>query len=182
MVPNHLNFDQDAQNSSTDNRMNHEETLPVKLFNVLEFIRLHHPHDPDLAPTIISWEPHGTGFRVHDPKKAEDRILPRFFNVRRYASFHRLLNFWGFTRLAGSQQRGGPRHYILEEDNTHNNTSSSNDGSFYYYHEMFHRSKAFLCQSIRRHLYLPSFNLTSTIEREQPEYHPGQGRQIEDDE
>ena len=82
---NHLNFDLHIQNSSTDDRMNHEETLPVKLFNVLEFIRLH--HDPDLA-TIISWEPHGKGFRVHDPKKAEDKILPRFFNVRRYASFH----------------------------------------------------------------------------------------------
>ena len=179
MVLNHLNFDLHIQNSSTDDRMNHEETLPVKLFNVLEFIRLH--HDPDLA-TIISWEPHGKGFRVHDPKKAEDRILPRFFNVRRYASFHRLLNLWGFTRLAaGSQQRGG-RHYILEEDNTHHNTSSRNDGSFYYYHEMFQRSKAFLCQSICRRLCLPSFNLTSTIEREQPEYHPRQGRQIEDDE
>ena len=163
MVQNHLNCDQDTHNSSTHDTMNHEETFPVKLFNVLEFIRL---QDPDLA-TIISWEPHGKGFQVHDPKKAEVEILPSFFNLRRYSSFHRQLNLWGFTRLAGSKKQEGGRHCIEEE----NKNVSSNDGSFYYYHEMFHRSKAFLCHSIRRRLRLPSFNLTSTMERKQPEYH-----------
>jgi len=175
MVQNNLSFDHDTHNSNInsninsstrDDRMtNEEQTFPVKLFNMLEFIRLH--DDPHLA-TMISWESHGKGFRVHDPEKAEETILPRFFNVRRYSSFHRQLNLWGFTRLARSQRREG-LHYI-EEDNKSScsisSSSSSNDGSFYYYHEMFQRNKAFLCQNIRRSLRLTSFNLTSTIKRQ----------------
>ena len=45
-------------------------------------------------------------------QECRSRDPSNFFHSRRYSSFHRQLNLWGFTRLAGSkkQQEGG-RHY-----------------------------------------------------------------------
>ena len=100
-----------------------KEPFPVKLFNLLAIVDL---YETDLA-SIISWQPHGRCFRVHDQKKAEELILPRFFKQRLYSSFRRQLNLWGFTRLNQPNFDGGA-----------------------YYHEMFLRSKPFLCRIIGR--------------------------------
>jgi len=97
--------------------------FPVKLYHILEYIDL---HEPELAK-IISWQPHGRCFRVHDAKKMEELILPRFFNTRHYPSFRRQLSFWGFTRLGqNGPDQGG------------------------YYHELFLRGKPYLCRHINR--------------------------------
>jgi len=98
------------------------EPFPVKLFKLLEFADL---QDPDLA-SVISWHSHGRCFRVHNPKKSEE-FLHRFFNQNKYSSFRRQLNLWGFKRLTQNGADNGA-----------------------YYHEMFLRSKPFLCRSIRR--------------------------------
>jgi len=99
------------------------ESFPVKLFKLLELADL---QKPDLA-SIISWHSHGRCFRVHNPKKAEEFILHRFFNQNRYSSFRRQLDLWGFKRLTQNGADSGA-----------------------YYHEMFLRSKPFLCRSIGR--------------------------------
>jgi hypothetical protein len=97
--------------------------FPVKLYHILEYIDL---HEPELA-NIISWQPHGRCFQVHDAKKMEELILPRFFNTRHFPSFRRQMSFWGFTRLGleGPDQGG-------------------------YYHELFLRGKPYLCRNINR--------------------------------
>jgi len=100
-----------------------KEPFPVKLFNMLEHIDL---HEPELS-LIVSWQPHGRCLHVHDQKKAEEAILPRFFNQRKYSSFRRQLNLWGFKRIT---QPG------------------SDNGA--YYNPMFLRSKPFLCRGINR--------------------------------
>lgn len=77
---------------------------------------------------IISWQPHGRCFKVHDIKAFENEVLPHFFpQQRKYASFRRQLSIYGFKRLlkTGSDQNG-------------------------YYHEMFLRGKSYLCRLIPR--------------------------------
>ena len=91
--------------------------FPEKLFNILQYIDI---YEPELAQ-IMSWQPHGRCFRVHNIKQFEAHVLPRFFKHNKYASFRRQLNLWGFKRLF---------------------QKSGDNGA--YYHELFLRSKAFL--------------------------------------
>lgn len=97
--------------------------FPVKLFRLLEIAAL---YEPELAQ-IMSWQPHGRCFHIHDPKRAEKEVLRRFFKQTKYSSFRRQLNLWGFKRLV---------------------QSGSDNGC--YYHEMFLRGKPFLCCGICR--------------------------------
>lgn len=96
--------------------------FPMKLHNMLEHIA---QHEPQLS-SIVSWQPHGRSFIVHDINKFAEDVLPRFFQQRKYASFQRQLNLYGFTRLTKGPDRGS------------------------YYHELFLRSKKILCRGIVR--------------------------------
>ena len=98
-------------------------SFPVKLFQMLEHIDI---AAPELAP-IISWQPHGRSFRVHDVEKFKECILPEYFNKAQYPSFTRQLNLWRFKRIKGR----GP-----------------DCGS--YFHEMFLRDRPFLCHGMNR--------------------------------
>jgi hypothetical protein len=96
--------------------------FPMKLHNMLEHISL---NDPTLAE-IVSWQPHGRCFLVKDIKTFTSDVLPRFFQQRKYASFQRQLNLYGFNRITKGPDRGS------------------------YYHELFLRSKQILCRGIQR--------------------------------
>ena len=74
---------------------------------------------------IVSWQPHGRCFVVHNPKAFGD-ILSNHFKVSKLSSFQRQLNLYGFQRLTRGKDRGG------------------------YYHELFLRGKVFLAQNIER--------------------------------
>ncbi len=97
--------------------------FPMKLHDMLEHIQ---SDEPELA-SIVSWQPHGRCFLVHKPKDFADHVLPRFFQQKKYASFQRQLNLYGFSRIT---RQGADR------------------GS--YYHEFFLRGKKFLCRGINR--------------------------------
>jgi len=97
--------------------------FPIKLFNMLEHIDLQEPR----LSSVISWQPHGRCFLAHDQKRCEELVLPRFFNQKHYSSFRRQLNLWGFKRITQSGPDNGA-----------------------YYHELFLRSKTFLCRGINR--------------------------------
>ena len=49
--------------------------------------------------SIIQWCPHGRAWRVVQPKKLEEYILPTFFRHSNLSSFMRQVNGWGFRRL-----------------------------------------------------------------------------------
>ncbi len=101
-----------------------EAPFPVKLFKVLELIDA---HEPELA-VIMSWQPHGSCFCIHDPEKFQDTIIPRFFfENETYSSFLFQLKLWGFKSL--------------------NLTGPFSGG---YYHELFRRECPFLCRGITR--------------------------------
>lgn len=96
--------------------------FPIKLHDMLEHIQ---NQEHELAH-IVSWQPHGRCFLVHKPKLFADKVLGRFFQQKKYASFQRQLNLYGFNRITKGPDRGS------------------------YYHELFLRGKKFLCQGINR--------------------------------
>jgi hypothetical protein len=46
--------------------------------------------------SIISWQPHGTAFRVHQPDEFARIVMPRYFQQTKYKSFQRQLHIYGF--------------------------------------------------------------------------------------
>mmetsp|Transcript_25494 Transcript_25494/g.37807 ORF Transcript_25494/g.37807 Transcript_25494/m.37807 type:complete len:339 (-) Transcript_25494:222-1238(-) len=99
--------------------------FPEKLFKMLRYIDL---QEPELA-NVISWQPHGRCFLVHDVPSFESIILPRFFGHNRNSSFLRQLNLWNFKRLR-------------------NKRKGMDYGA--YYNEFFLRSKKFLHRNMSR--------------------------------
>eukprot|EP00980_Cylindrotheca_fusiformis_P020273 scaffold7330_cov146-Cylindrotheca_fusiformis.AAC.12 len=93
--------------------------FPLKLHSMLEAVEqagLEH---------IVSWQPHGRCFIVHDQQEMVN-ILVKYFKVSKVSSFQRQLNLYGFQRLTKGRDKGG------------------------YYHELFLRGKVFLAQNIHR--------------------------------
>lgn len=95
--------------------------FPVKLHHLLE-------QESSAIVHIISWQPDGRTFRVHDKKAFEKKIQNLYFDQSCYASFRRQLNLWGFIRDA-------------EHDGMH-------DGV--YFHPLFQRGDKELCYSMER--------------------------------
>lgn len=96
--------------------------FPMKLHEMLDHIAL---YETELS-SIVSWQPHGRCFLVKKIKEFSRDILPRFFDQKKYASFQRQLNLYGFNRITTGPDRGS------------------------YYHEMFLRGKKILCRGIYR--------------------------------
>ena len=96
--------------------------FPTKLHNMLDHID---EHESELS-SIVSWQPHGRCFLVKDIKQFTKDVLPRFFEQKKYPSFQRQLNLYGFNRLTKGPDKGS------------------------YYHELFLRSKKVLCRGIQR--------------------------------
>ncbi|CAJ1954840.1 unnamed protein product [Cylindrotheca closterium] len=93
--------------------------FPLKLHSMLEAVQ------SEGLEHIVSWQPHGRCFVVHDAKKFV-AILEQHFKISKVSSFQRQLNLYGFQRLTKGQDKGG------------------------YYHELFLRGKIFLSQNIQR--------------------------------
>ena len=75
---------------------NDAQIFPVKLMHILQLIDT---KEPELAH-IISWQPNGTTFRIHDKTQFEKLVRERgFFNQKSYSSFRRQLNLWGFKKI-----------------------------------------------------------------------------------
>lgn len=65
-------------------------TFPAKLHDILS--------RPDLDD-VVSWLPHGRGWRIVDQSQFVDRVMPHFFTQSKFASFMRQVNGWGFVRV-----------------------------------------------------------------------------------
>jgi len=99
--------------------------FPVMLYEMLEQIELCGPEE---FQDVVAWQPHGRCFKVRDIHKFEESVLPRFFqHQKKFASFRRQLNLYGFKRLC----RPGP-----------------DNGA--YYHQLFLRARPYLCRSMAR--------------------------------
>ena len=66
-----------------------KETFPTKLHTILS--------NPQYR-NIISWLQHGRSWKVLDPKRFQEEIVPKYFRHRKLSSFMRQVNGWGFYR------------------------------------------------------------------------------------
>jgi hypothetical protein len=94
--------------------------FPWKLHDMLERI------EEDGYAHVVSWQPHGRCFVVHNPTKFVTEVMPIYFNQTKFASFQRQLNLYGFSRLTTGRDKGG------------------------YYHDAFLRGMRQLCQNMTR--------------------------------
>lgn len=93
--------------------------FPVKLHSMLDKI------EADGLAHVVSWQPHGRCFVVHKTKEFM-KLMPKYFNQSKIASFQRQLNLYGFNRLTSGIDKGG------------------------YYHELFLKGKVSLAYDIHR--------------------------------
>ena len=76
---------------------------------------------------IVSWQPHGRAFAVHEASTFVKKVMPMFFRQSKISSFQRQLNLYGFCRLTGK---------------------GSDQGA--YYNEYFLRGRADLASKVHR--------------------------------
>jgi len=95
--------------------------FPQRLHSLLQDVEL------SGKESIVSWQPHGRAFRVHDRKEFVKAILPQYFDHSNILSFHRQLNLYSFRRITFGIDRGA------------------------YYHDMFLRDEPLGCQGMERH-------------------------------
>eukprot|EP00531_Pseudo-nitzschia_arenysensis_P006472 CAMPEP_0116122016 /NCGR_PEP_ID=MMETSP0329-20121206/3995_1 /TAXON_ID=697910 /ORGANISM="Pseudo-nitzschia arenysensis, Strain B593" /LENGTH=801 /DNA_ID=CAMNT_0003615847 /DNA_START=137 /DNA_END=2542 /DNA_ORIENTATION=+ len=73
--------------------------FPKMLYNMLEDCTFDERYSH-----IVSWQPHGLAFKVHNRDELE-KILSRWFREK-YESFRCLLEQWGFLKLTRGKDRG----------------------------------------------------------------------------
>jgi hypothetical protein len=95
-------------------------SFPIKLHAILDQV------EEDGLSHVISWQPHGRCFVIHNPKEFTDHVMPKYFRQTKLTSFQRQLNLYGFSRLTIGKDNGG------------------------YYHELFLRGKVFLAKKMSR--------------------------------
>lgn len=61
--------------------------------------RLHQILSEPLYANIITWMPHGRAWRLLDKDRLISEVIPSFYVCKKYESFTRQLNGWGFKRL-----------------------------------------------------------------------------------
>jgi len=102
------------------NGTNLDHNFPMKLHYMLTSI------ETDGQANVVSWQPHGRCFMVHNLKEFVASMLPLWFRQSKFASFQRQLNLYGFQRITQGRDKGA------------------------YYHEYFLRSRPLLAQKIVR--------------------------------
>jgi HSF-type DNA-binding len=97
-------------------------TFPMKLFHMLVHL------ETAGYTNIASFQPHGRAIRIHDPRRFQTDVLPRYFpDNKNVGSFLRQLNIYGFRRMI--------------------NVGPDRDS---YYHAMFLRGRPDLCSILER--------------------------------
>ncbi|KAK1741541.1 hypothetical protein QTG54_008019 [Skeletonema marinoi] len=86
-----------------------KQTFPFKLYHTIEWAS-----DSEFS-SALSWSPSGNAFVVHDREVVVEHIIPNFFDHKKWRSFTRQLNLWGFKReLRGPTPRGEILSPILQ--------------------------------------------------------------------
>jgi hypothetical protein len=83
------------------------QAFPGRLHTMLEMASQNNFED------IVSWQPCGKAFKVHDTKRFAESIMPTYFNQTKYKSFLRQVNIYGFQRLIRGAENGAYTHNFL---------------------------------------------------------------------
>ena len=91
--------------ATNDNFISHP--FPSKMHDMLQYAEASGLED------VISWQPDGTAFKVHNPDALVNIILPKFFRQTKFKSFQRQLHLYNFERIWEGPNRGGYRHQLF---------------------------------------------------------------------
>lgn len=116
--------------------------FPERLFDLLEDIDTY--QKPHLA-SILSWDPNGRNFTIHDRVAFPKSIQNKYFNQSKFASFRRQLNLWGFERVC-EDGKGKETSWSDQESSS----SSHHLGGGSFYHPLFQRHDRSLCSTMKR--------------------------------
>lgn len=75
--------------------------FPYKLYKILESREF---------DDIISWQPNGRSFILHDTQGFVDSVMPKYFKQSKFRSFQRQLNLYEFERIIFGPDTGGYFH------------------------------------------------------------------------
>jgi hypothetical protein len=68
------------------------------------------------SQNVVSWQPHGKAFRVHQPAIFARAIMPRYFKQTKYKSFQRQLHIYGFHRINKGMDKGAYFHCFFVQN------------------------------------------------------------------
>jgi hypothetical protein len=82
-------------------------TFPTRLHAMLN------DAEPKGFVQLVSWQNGGTAFKVHDPTKFTEIVLPQYFDQSKYKSFQRQLNMYGYKRTSKGPKKGWCHHKLF---------------------------------------------------------------------
>ena len=74
-------------------------SFPLKLQRILDKL------ESESNNAILSWQPHGRAFLVHDPERFVAEIMPEYFNQTKYSSFQRQCHMYQFERITAGPDK-----------------------------------------------------------------------------
>ena len=90
--------------SGDDTESNRGPGFPVKLYQMLVDAEAEGKSD------IISFTPSGRAFKIHQPNRLLNELVPRYFSQKKITSFKRTLGAYGFERIPRGPEEGGYFH------------------------------------------------------------------------
>ena len=83
-----------------------KQSFPEKLYEIIE-----NATEQGLA----KWEGDGKIFKITEPERFADELLPHYFRQTKYKSFQRQLNVYGFKRIHHGVHKGGYIHSLFQK-------------------------------------------------------------------
>ncbi|CAB9520618.1 stress transcription factor A-3 [Seminavis robusta] len=86
-------------------------TLVHRMLTEIDELASNPEKDTHKLSKVVSWQPHGMAFLVHDKKKFAEIIMPKWFPRLKHASWIRQLSLFGFKRVhAEGDDKGAMYH------------------------------------------------------------------------
>jgi len=82
-------------------------SFPRALHAMLDFVSKSGQTD------IVSWSSHGRAFSIHKPEEFTKLLIPKYYQMKNYASFLRQLNIYGFKCLSKDGPDKGAHYHEL---------------------------------------------------------------------
>mmetsp|Transcript_377 Transcript_377/g.800 ORF Transcript_377/g.800 Transcript_377/m.800 type:complete len:309 (-) Transcript_377:2728-3654(-) len=92
---------------------------PTEIKDMTFSQKVHHILSNPENEKWISWMPHGRSFKVHVPVMFETQVCPKYFNHKRYSSFLRELNNYGFKHISKGTDRNSYYHEFMLKGRPH---------------------------------------------------------------
>jgi hypothetical protein len=86
--------------------------FPWKLHDMLDGTE----QNEDLKKSVVSWQPDGVSFAIHDKDRFVKEVIPQYFEKSTFVeldSFLKVLLSWGFIQFTSGAQKGSFIHRLL---------------------------------------------------------------------